>query len=296
MSDFASATVQGGAGDVLPVSHGDDKAFQVEFYTREVEDEKETKLKGRRILKPVPYCRKRAMGDPRTVWDAPVSEADKMRWPMLWQAYERGEEEMVIGTPLDSWPLLTREARITLKNWGYKTVDQVAEVTDGALMGMADGQIRQILAQVREHAKKFIKDQESGEVERRLAGQLEERDNEIALLKGQMATLAAQMERMNAEKLAAPVTPPIESAPGFQPMQPKEPEIDPVRAFSGLPTLEAAESEPEPVPIDAPHPEPHPARKISPQQAAEIRASDEPVADLAERYDVSLATIRKYRK
>lgn len=288
VDSFATATVQDGAGDVLSVSHGDDKAFQVEFYTREVEDEKETKARGRRILKPVAYCRKRAMGDPRTVWDAPASDIDKARWPMLWAAYGRGEEEMVIGTPLDSWPLLTREASITLKNWGYKTVEQVAEVTDGALMGMGDGTIRQILAKVRDHAKKFITDQESGAAERRLASELEDRDNQISLLKSQMAQLGAQVERMNVERLAAPVVPTQPTGPGFQP-PPVEAEIKPEEAFAGLPELE-------PVAELVNEPQTATNRKVTPEMAEAIKASTKSVVDLAEEFQVSTATIRNYRK
>lgn len=294
MSDsFAPATVLEGAGHVLGVSHGDDSKFLVEFYTREIEDEKETAIHGRRILKPVAYCRKQAVGDPRTIWDAPAADLDKQRWPMLWNAYERGESEMVIGTPLDSWPLLTREARIALKNWGFKTVEQVSEVTDGSLLAM-DKTAARVIASVREHAKKFIADQDSGEAERRLASELEKRDNEVGALKAQMAALSATIERMNVERLQAPVTPTIETGPGFQPPAPPEKSTEDkgladLEALPALPEVSAVEPEamPEPAPF---------SRKLSGEQIAEIQASAEANKTLAERYGVTPQTIARYRK
>lgn len=303
MSDFATATVLEGQGDVRPVQHGDDSRFLVEFYTREVEDERETRLRGRRFLKPVPYCRKRAMGDPRTVWDAPVSESDKLRWPQQWMAYERGEHDMAIGTPLDSWPLLSREARILLKNWGFKTVEQITEVTDGTLLGM-DKEISRVIAQVREHAKKFITDQQSGEAERKLAQELEERDNQIGALQNQIAQLSATVERMNAERLAAPIVRPQETGPGFQPPPPPEKSVETqgLADLEALPALEPLPDEedltPDPgkaAPATLPGPGPL-KRKLSDEQIAEIRQSQDSNKALAEQYGVSVPTIAKYRK
>ena len=285
LEKFAASTVLEGEGDIRPVSYGDDSRFLVEFYTAEIEDEKETRIRGRRILKAVPHCRKRAVGDPRTVWDAPVTETDKMRWPNLWAAYNRGEEQMVIGTPLDSWPLLTREARITLRNWGYKTVEQVAETTDATLN---DPQLGRIVAQVRAHAQKFLEDQEAGSNERRLADELEQRDNQIAALTNTVQQLTQAMEKLKTDRLAAPMVQPQETGPGFQPVQPVgEPTAlqQGITALDALPTLEPAEP-----PVD-------PAkRKLSNADIREIRESDLPTKELAEVYKVSTTTIRNYRK
>ena len=303
MTDFAPATVLEGQGDVRPVQYGDDSRFLVEFYTREVEDEKETKLRGRRFLKAMPYCRKRAMGDPRTVWDAPVSDTDKLRWPAQWAAYERGEHDMVMGTPLDSWPLLSREARLLLKNWGFKTVEQITEVTDGTLLGM-DQEISRVLAQVRGHAEKFIKDQQSGESERRLAEELEQRDNEIGGLKNQVAQLLATVERMNTEKLAGAIVPAPDLAPGFQPPPAPEKSVQTqgLADLEALPELEpesvsVVAAEPEPVPGPTPEAAPAPfKRKLSDDQIAAIRQSGDTNKALAAQYGVSVPTIAKYRK
>ena len=245
----AAATVMGGRGDLRPVAHGDDQNFIVEFYTREIEDEAATKAHGRVILRAVSFCRKYAIGDARTVWDAPVSEEDKMRWPNQYRAFEAGEKVSEVGTPLDAWPLMNRDMKIALKNAGFKTVEQIAAVDDGALAQM-DARLGNLIQKVQANAQKFINDQEAGEAERRMADQLEERDNEIGALKQQMADMAAAMERMRAEQLAAPITKPEETAPGYQ--QPPSMPVSHETADPADAGLEALEELPEVEPVAEP--------------------------------------------
>ena len=247
---FAPAIVIGGPGDVLPVKHGDDSAFNVEFYTREIEDHWETRMRGRQILKPVTYCRKQAVGDPRTVWDQPASDEDKARWPQQWAAFQAGEQQAITGTPLEAVPWLTANARVTLKNHGFKTIEQLATVSDGTLSTMQHG-MAPLLQNVREHARKFMADQEAGSAERRLVAELEQRDGTIETLQNQIAALSQQMERMRAEQLAAPIVQPEETAPSAQQIAqaaapvPPQPVPDPgIAALETLPVLEAADPEP----------------------------------------------------
>lgn len=251
-SEFAPATVMPGQGAVRPVSYGDDAAFIVEFYTRMVEDEKATALRGRRIERPVEYCKKHAVGDPRTVWDAPVSEIDKQRWPQAYNAFQRGEHDSVIGTPLDAWPLLNIDMRAALKNVGLKTVEQIAEVTD-ATMSTMPGNAGALIQNVRRHAEKFLADQKEGEQERVLAEKLTQKDGEIAALKNQMAELAHQMQGMrdaqaNAIPAQQPIGAPTPPAPLPEPAPEPSlealddlPEVEPVKPKRGRPPKEAAE-------------------------------------------------------
>lgn len=240
--NFASATVMEGRGDVRPVSYGDDSNFVVSFYTREVEDEKETAIRGRVVLKGIAFCRKYAVGDTKTIWDLPVTEADKMRFPSQWAAFERGESESVVGTPLEAWPLLNADMRLALKNEGFKTVDQIANVSDGALSTM--GRVGALIQKVRANAQQFLGDQEAGEAERRLAAKLEEKDNQLAAMQEQMAQLSQQMERMREMQINAPVHP-SQSAIPSAPAKEAAPERTPdVSVLDALPEVEPVEEEP----------------------------------------------------
>ena len=234
---FSPGTVMEGPGEVRPVSYGNDGNFVVEFYTREVVDPEATKIQGRTILKPAAYCRKYAVGDPRTVWDAPASDVDKHRWPQHWAAFEKGEKDSVIGTPLDAWPLLNVDMQFALKNAGFKTVEQIVAVTDGNLSTMP-GNVGQLIMRVKAHAEKFIKDQEAGEAERRLQGELEERDNAIAAMKAQMEAMAQQMASMRDAQLSAPIQEPVHEMSAPLPAPPKEPEAPGLEALEALPELE----------------------------------------------------------
>lgn len=235
-NEFAPATVMPGQGSVRPVQYGDDAAFIVEFYTRMVEDEKLTALRGRRIERPEEYCKKQAVGDPRTTWDAPVSEADRQRWPQAYAAFQRGEHDSVIGTPLDAWPLLTIDMRAALKNLGLKTVEQIVEMTDGT-MSTLPGNAGSLIQRVKAHAEKFLKDQEAGEQERVLAEKLAKRDAEVASLQNQMASLAHQMQTMKDEHAnTVPIPQPLGATPPAPEAAPlPEPALD---ALDALPVLE----------------------------------------------------------
>ncbi len=295
---FASSqVVEGNPGDVvLEVTHGSDRAFIVEFYSREVVDENLTREKGREIVRAVDYCRKQAPGDTRSVWDAPATDSDKARWPKHWQAYQKGLEG-VIGTPIDSWPILGRDAKITLKNHGYKTVEQIAGVTDGSLATMPSN-LAVLIQRAQKHAERFIQNAEAGEAERKLEDELKKRDAQIDVLTKQIQQLSAQMEKDRTERLAGPIHTPEETAPIPQPSPEtltQAPFLPPVEATNtGLDALPELEPMQEPVPVAESTLQRK--RKLSDEQIAEIQGSSETLKVLSERYGVSVPTIAKYRK
>ena len=238
---FAPSTVLDGTGDVRPVSYGDLKNFHVTFYMREVLDEKASKLKNRRIVKPVEYCRKEVAGDNKTIWDAPVSDADKHNWPQQYAAFQRGESEMVMGTPLDAWPMLTADHRAALKNMGFKSVEQIRDVTDSAINSMSGGN-GALLQNMREHALKWLEEQESGALEQKLTEALAQKENEMDVLKNQMAEMAQQMNRMQ-EQQAIGAIPPAQSVMTAE--QPVEEPLE-AEALANIPTIEPDLPEMEP--------------------------------------------------
>lgn len=231
---FAPSTVLGGTGDVLGVEFGDDSAIAVTFYMREVEDEEQTRIQGRVIKKNVEFCRMEFPGDNRSNWDQPVRERDKHRFPQQYAAFKQGEGEMVIGTPLESWPLLTADHRIALKNLGFKTVEQVANVSDAAIGGMVHGN-GPLLQNLREHAKKWLETQEAGAAERRLAEEVAKKDRELDVLRDQMRSMAQQLEAVHLNQMAgAQVDVPAEPQPAPEP-------IPDVNALADIPTVEPVE-------------------------------------------------------
>lgn len=184
------------------VRYGNDDQLDVRFYWKDVEDEKRTKALGRAVSKSVEYCRKQAPGDTRTVWDAPVTDTDKQRWPQLYDAFRRNEEAPPEGTALESWPMLNREMRDELNRWGFRTVEQIVKAADSNI----EPRIKPLIAKVRRHAELFLESFKEGESERRLLEELEGRDSKIANQETRINTLTAELNKMREQMLQAPLS------------------------------------------------------------------------------------------
>ena len=245
MSEFASTTLTDGPGGYA-VSHGNDGQLFAEFYWREVEDEKETRLRGVVVKLPVEYVRIEVPGDKLSKWDMPVKEEHRMRWPQLYDAFKRNEEQPPEGIPLEKWPLINMDMRRELNRWGFRTVNQISEATDSTLSNL-DGNIKQLILNVRRHAELFLSQLEKGAQERRLTEELGERDATIASMQRQMDEMAQQMQKMHDYQLTAPVgteqgpiaaTPP----PGPAPLPGRE-APNPLEALETLPELPPEEPE-----------------------------------------------------
>jgi len=72
-----------------------------------------------------------------------VQERHKQRFPLQWAAYQNanGKDPMMIGTPLEQWPLLGMSQIEELKALKFYTVENIAQASDATLhaMGMAGG-------------------------------------------------------------------------------------------------------------------------------------------------------------
>ena len=184
------------------VVYGNDDQLDVRFYWKDVEDTDRTKKLGRAVTKSAEFIRIQAPGDTRTVWDMPVQEKHKQRFPQLYDAFRRNEEAPPEGTPLESWPMLNREMRDELKRWGFKTVDQIVNVPDSDV----DPKIGPLISRVQRHARVFLESFKEGESERRLLEELEGRDSKIANQETRINTLMAQINKMQEQMLQAPIS------------------------------------------------------------------------------------------
>ena len=127
------------AGAVNP-----DSRLYVTFYKKPQENAFQSQINGRPIFEDVVFCRIIAPGDSLAIPDAPANEDDKRRFPLQWQHFLNtgGNEETTSGTPLASWPLLTRSQVEELRSMKFFTVEQVANASDqqitriGMLAGM----------------------------------------------------------------------------------------------------------------------------------------------------------------
>jgi hypothetical protein len=160
-----------------------DNKLYVQFYVRPVMNNFKSSEAGRPIYEEEEYIRIVIPGDSKTTVDCPVDETFRQRFPQQYDKFKRGLAQAVEGTPLEMWPQMTVGLCAELKAMNVTTVEQLAGLDDGKaqkIMGSFD---------LRRRAQAFL-DAAKGEASNnKLAMELEKRDDEISLLKQQMAEL-----------------------------------------------------------------------------------------------------------
>jgi hypothetical protein len=69
----------------------------------------------------------------------PATDADIKRFPVSYEAYQRGSEAPEAGLPVEHWPQVTTAEVKLLKAVNVKTVEQLAELPDSGLHRLGPG-------------------------------------------------------------------------------------------------------------------------------------------------------------
>lgn len=186
-------------------SFGEDKTgkLAVFFHAVQVKQNFRSTAEKRPIFAERIFIKKLVPGDARLVIDRPMRESDKDEFPVEWARWELKKTNLVQGTPLDAWPVLSDTQKAELRALNIFTVDQMAGLSDvagGQIMGFHD---------LRTKARAFVmaaKDSEQfDKIREAMTNQLAERDAEMAALKAQMAAQAEQMAGLLKPKRGRPV-------------------------------------------------------------------------------------------
>ena len=160
-----------------------DSKFYVQFYVRPVMNNFRSSEAGRPIYEEKEYIRIIVPGDSKTTVDCPVDNIFRQRFEKQYEKFKKGQEQAVDGTPLEMWPQMTVGLCAELKSMNVTTVEQLAALDDGKaqrLMGSYD---------LRRKAQIFL-DAALGEAaNNKMANELQKRDDEINMLKQQMAAV-----------------------------------------------------------------------------------------------------------
>lgn len=174
---------------------GDEKLYVV-FKLMPVLQQDASTDAGRPIYEDRECIEIRVPGD-RDVIVREVQERDKFRFPRQWAAFKAGKGEAIVGTPLDAVPWLTRSQVEELGYFKIRTVEQLAELSDAHAQKFAGIQT------LKARAKDFLAAAAGAAPAEKLRAELEQRDNEIALLKRQQAEMAealAEIRKGSADK------------------------------------------------------------------------------------------------
>ena len=179
---------------------GADARLAVTFYKRSMKQEDESIAAGRPIFKEFDFVRICVPGDNLTEIDTYAQESHKARFPRQWAHYQNqvAGQEVIVGTPIEQWPLISRSQAEELKGIKFATVESIANCSDlqlqriGMIAGMSPHSFR-------EKAKSFLNlASESAEVSQREA-ELEALRQENDKIKAETeAKLAAMQEQMSA--------------------------------------------------------------------------------------------------
>jgi len=169
-----------------------DSALMVKFYNRAVQNNVESSQVGRPIFQDIIYIEIMTPGNSLNIIDTPAREDHKRRFPLQWAAFNNanGGEQATIGTPITSWPFLTKAQAEEMKALKFLTVEMLAGASDGQLqvIGMVGGANPMVL---RERAKAYLDASRGTAQPQHMAAELAKRDEIIADMQKQIAALSA---------------------------------------------------------------------------------------------------------
>ena len=164
-----------------------DEALYVQFYQRPDKDMEASQAAGRAIYKTAEYVRISVPGDKTTVIDRPIRviEDEPARFPKQYDAFKRGAEAEVTGTPLEAMPSLSLAIIEEYKFLKIRTVEALAGVPDALT-----NQVRSMVEH-KQAAQKFLAALE--------AGKDEKRDETMKSLEAENKLIRAQLDELLAK-------------------------------------------------------------------------------------------------
>jgi len=94
------------------------------------QNKSKTITEGRPIFDQVPYVTIISPGDNKNVPDTKVLDEHRQRWPREWEAFEKGMEQPINGTPINQWPVLNNAQVKELQALNIYTIEEVASLAD----------------------------------------------------------------------------------------------------------------------------------------------------------------------
>lgn len=171
----------------------DDKRLMVTFSLEPRINHEKTETEGRLVYRDIEYVTIRIPGDKTLSVHRPVNASDRHRFPLQYQAFKNRNNELVVGTPLSTWPGIQPSQAKELDYFNVRTVEQLAAMGDsgaGQMMG---------IQKLKAAAKQFLEASKDAAGTLKLQKELESRDNKIAALEDTLSKLVANLEKMQSK-------------------------------------------------------------------------------------------------
>ena len=164
-----------------------DEGLLVKFFIKARPDQAATVKEGRPMFRDVEYVDIKVPGDRNSGVCRPARQGDLERFPRHYAAFKnRVSDDLIEGTPLAQWPLISRSQVEELSFANVKTVEQLVAMSDvnaSQFMGMNV---------LKAKAKEWLKLAKENKSKADLAAQLKKRDDEIDELKAAVKALQAK--------------------------------------------------------------------------------------------------------
>lgn len=176
----------------IPTSGG---RVYAKFSTRTMKDEALSASRGRFVPREVEMVTIIIPGDSLSVVERRARDADKQRFPKEYEAFKKMQEFVPDGTPLETWPLLSRAQVEDLRYNGIHTVEDLADIADSNLPALGLGG-----RTLRKHAQAFIETSKAGALPAQLVRENEDLKTRLEMLTNQLETLSRRFESDLAKK------------------------------------------------------------------------------------------------
>jgi hypothetical protein len=121
-----------------------------------------------------------------------VTQEHIERWPDEYKAFKAGTEVALNGTPLEQWPLLKLSMVKELKAANFRTIEEVAAMSEHAIQRFGTGGRR-----LQQLAEAFLDDARAGALLAQTTAANERHERTIAEQNEKIANLAALCDRLH---------------------------------------------------------------------------------------------------
>lgn len=170
-----------------------DGSLRLRFEMLPRKNEEKSAAEGRPIFDEVEYIEIVIPGEKDNV-HRPVQEKDRQRFSRQYADWKaRGDKAGAAGTPLSAWPAISRAEVEELAYFNVRTVEELANVSDGNAQKYRGVQL------LKQKAQDFLSAAAGEAPMTKLRSEVAERDTQIAELQRQMKEMKDLTERLEAQ-------------------------------------------------------------------------------------------------
>ena len=125
----------------------------VKFYRQWVKNDWKSEQEGRPLGDTFDFISIRGLGQDKSHVKRKSGPKDQMDYPREWDLYQRGLEQVALGTPLNQWPVMDEDSILRLNSHNIHTIEAVANLSDAGILEVGTG-----ARELQKRAKKFIED------------------------------------------------------------------------------------------------------------------------------------------